>query len=285
MKPLSDFKSNITSYAGEDGILQELFRRIGAENKWCVEFGARDGYSASNTWNLIQNHGWRSVQIESDPREASALKKRYAGNKSVIAIKGFIQAHGPDSLDAILARAQAPDAPDLVVIDIDGHDYHIWKSLKGHRPRAVMIEYNETIAYPIEWVQKLKGPATGSSLFALQKLGKGMGYELVYAKYGNAIFVDAKAMKGMAPHAEDIMEQYPADYQVDRCGQFIQALDGSFVLYGSKNPSWIKKWSGLYKHPGAQCHIVNGEEVESISPNKESALVRKIKALRNRISS
>ena len=40
------FTKNITSQAGEDGDLHELFRRIGVQNKWCCEFGA-------SSWTIL----------------------------------------------------------------------------------------------------------------------------------------------------------------------------------------------------------------------------------------
>ncbi|CAN0123266.1 unnamed protein product [Heterosigma akashiwo] len=41
-------------------------------NKWCVEFGAWDGKHLSNTWSLINEHGWSSVQIEGDPENSKS---------------------------------------------------------------------------------------------------------------------------------------------------------------------------------------------------------------------
>ena len=54
---LNSFEKKIYSQFGEDGILEEILKRLGEQNidKWCVEFGARDGISDSNTYNLINN--------------------------------------------------------------------------------------------------------------------------------------------------------------------------------------------------------------------------------------
>ena len=47
IKPESTYldvvRRNVTSQAGEDGLIQRIFSMIGAANKWCVEFGAWDG--------------------------------------------------------------------------------------------------------------------------------------------------------------------------------------------------------------------------------------------------
>ena len=45
------FKKNIYSQNGEDGILQELLKKLNLEkNGWCCEFGAWDGIYLCNTY-------------------------------------------------------------------------------------------------------------------------------------------------------------------------------------------------------------------------------------------
>lgn len=60
---LLDFKRNDFSQNGEDGIIEELFRRIGIEAKTCCEFGAWDGIYLSNCRRLI-DQGWQTLFIE-----------------------------------------------------------------------------------------------------------------------------------------------------------------------------------------------------------------------------
>ena len=59
---LNSFEKKIYSQFGEDGILEEILKRLGEQNidKWCVEFGARDGISDSNTYNLIKNYDYNA---------------------------------------------------------------------------------------------------------------------------------------------------------------------------------------------------------------------------------
>jgi hypothetical protein len=54
---LEKYKYDTYSQNGEDGILEEVFKRLGLDefNKfWVVEFGAWDGKHLSNTFNLIK---------------------------------------------------------------------------------------------------------------------------------------------------------------------------------------------------------------------------------------
>lgn len=51
-KLLSSYKKIVFSQWGEDGIINEIINRIGYRSKTCIEFGAADGFMASNTANL-----------------------------------------------------------------------------------------------------------------------------------------------------------------------------------------------------------------------------------------
>ena len=48
--------------------------------------------------------------------------------------------------------AHLPNDLDLLVVDIDGNDYHVWKRMQA-RPRVIMIEYNATFRPPDAIVQ------------------------------------------------------------------------------------------------------------------------------------
>src|SRR3989344_894048 len=132
----------VTSQHGEDVIIEAIFETITPTNRWCVEFGAVDGQSGSNSWNLINNHDWSAVLVESHPGYYARLKARYAANPKVRTRNLKVSFEGRQILDKILAEAGAPKEIDLLSIDIDGADYHIWQSLKKFQPRVVIIECN-----------------------------------------------------------------------------------------------------------------------------------------------
>jgi len=72
---LLNYRKNIHSQNGEDGILEYIFDKLKAslpEEKWCVEFGAWDGKHLSNTFKLVEN-GWNGVYIEGDDIKFSDL--------------------------------------------------------------------------------------------------------------------------------------------------------------------------------------------------------------------
>src|SRR5258705_11709352 len=147
------FEKDITSQYGEDGILERIFELIGTANGWGVEFGAADGTLCSNTYNLIQNKNFSAVLIEADPKRHEALRKTYAGNPRIAAINCFVGFETADGLDAILKKTKAPKDLDLLSIDIDGNDYHVWAAVQEYRPRVIVIEHNYTIPNSVEFVQ------------------------------------------------------------------------------------------------------------------------------------
>ena len=81
---LKDYSFNKFSQNGEDGIIQEILKRLNlnnSEEKWCVEFGAWDGIYLSNTFNLVLND-WNAVYIEGDKSKYIDLLntvKKYKG--------------------------------------------------------------------------------------------------------------------------------------------------------------------------------------------------------------
>jgi hypothetical protein len=278
MKSLLEFRTNVTSYNGEDGILAEIFKRIGVENKWCVEFGARDGVIASNTYTLMEHEGWSSIQIESNHFEAHNLRKNTAKYPTVEALELLVTAIGPHSLDEIFKARKIPKEFDLLVIDIDSYDYQIWNSLTHYKPRVVMIEYNENLPITMDWVQRDTGPHTGSSLKSIESLGRSKGYTLVYAQDCNAIFIDTEVIK------KTNFVTNPSDFdnsqaETTRSGRFIQAFDGTFILIPDHEPSFLKELSRIQKYPTSQVYLLNKKTdvIEAVISTRENKFMRKLK--------
>src|SRR5262245_55898942 len=83
---LRRFAKNIYSQMGEDGILAEIFKRVGTRNKWCVEFGAWDGVFLSNTCNLIRHDDWSAVLIEGNAERCAKIKPNHSNSEKVFPI-------------------------------------------------------------------------------------------------------------------------------------------------------------------------------------------------------
>lgn len=186
---LLDYQKNQTSECGEDGILAHIFDKIGTTTRYCVDVGANDGVTFSNTHRLIRDEGWKSTLIDHDARAIAKLEKLYEENTRVQIVCADVRSRGRNHLDAILRRSTAPRDIDLLSIDIEGNDYHIWASTR-RSPRVVVVDFNPTVPNDVLFVQE-DDPSVhdGASLLALIELGKAMGYELAAVTTWNAIFV------------------------------------------------------------------------------------------------
>ena len=163
---------------------------MGTANRYCVEFGAWDGKLYSNTWNLLNNEGWCGLQIQDSAGKFAELQAAYAGNDTVTTLNRLVVPAGPGGLNAVLAEVGAPRNLDLLSIDVDGLDWHIWNGMNAFAPRLVVVEFNPSVPNDILFVQD-DDPAVNqsASLLALIELGKSKGYELVATTEWNGFFV------------------------------------------------------------------------------------------------
>ena len=74
-RKLSHFEHHVFSQNGEDGILAEIFKRIGTQSRFFVEFGTGDGLENTTTYLLAQN--WRGFWIEGDAISAERIRKSF----------------------------------------------------------------------------------------------------------------------------------------------------------------------------------------------------------------
>lgn len=185
------YKYNVNSQNGEDGIIEEILQRIGIESKYCVEFGAWDGEHLSNTKNLIDKYDFQALFIEGDDRRAEDGRKNYRNKEQQVHYAvGYVQHRGNKTLNDFLDEENAPLNIDVMSIDIDGYDYHVWSSLEKYRPRIVCIEYNPSIENEAIVIPPFSEKRfVGASPLALVELGRRKGYSLVAVTECNLIFV------------------------------------------------------------------------------------------------
>ena len=195
-KRLNKHEYQVFSQNGEDGIIQEIFNRIGCTNKYFIEFGVESGLECNST-NLLYK-GWSGLWIEGSKEHYSSIQKRFNDliSDSRLQIQNeFINA---ENIQSFFDRANAPIEPDLLSIDIDYNDYYVWNAITKYKPRVVIIEYNSIFRPDTHFVVKYnpnrmwdKTSFYGASLLALEQLGREMGYSLVGCVFSgsNAFFV------------------------------------------------------------------------------------------------
>jgi hypothetical protein len=232
----SQYIRNVASQSGEDGIIEKVLGALPDRTGWCVEFGAWDGKHLSNTYNLIANHGYAGVLIEANEARCQQIGQTFAGRKDVHAVNAFVGFGPDDNLDKILARTPIPKDFDVLSIDIDGNDYHVWAACEVYRPRVVVIEHNPTIPTGVEFVQE-RDPKVmhGSSIKSLATLGKRKGYELVAITRYNGVFVDGQYLPrfGIADNSVRALRDDDSDVTHIFCG-----FDGLVFLTGSRRLPW-----------------------------------------------
>lgn len=192
-KDLTRFELKAFSQNGEDGVIQEILRRIGVGSRSFIEFGIGDG-SEGNCVFLAQVLGWQGVFAEGDSAAHERLARRYAHTRGVTPLNAYLE---PQNIEAVLLAAGAEQQPTVLSIDVDGNDYYLWEALESLRPRVVVVEYNGAIDPYVPLVQPYspRGPDGtaffGASLAALESLGRRKGYRLVHTELAgvNGFFV------------------------------------------------------------------------------------------------
>lgn len=189
---LSEYRTDVFSQSGEDGVIEKIFEVIGTKNKWVVEFGAGNGVTLSNSRNLILNHEWSGVLIE--PSGAyNKLEELYQNTSNVHVKNMYVGLERDNCLDKILTKikGKVPKDLDFLSIDVDGCDLHIFHSLQKYKPRVVCIEFNHFIGNDVYYIQPADFSINhGSSLLAITSVAKELGYELVAVTNANAFFVE-----------------------------------------------------------------------------------------------
>jgi hypothetical protein len=181
----------IYSQNEEDGMIAEVFRRIGHGSKRFIEFGVQDGLECNTALLLLQ--GWRGAWIEASEASAARARAHFQGYPVEI-VADLVTV---DNADALMARLSHGEELDLLSIDVDSVDYWIWDAIRSVRPRLVVIEYNAALPPPISLTMALPGRPwdggnyMGASLTALERLGRTKGYCLVGCSLAgvNAFFV------------------------------------------------------------------------------------------------
>jgi hypothetical protein len=213
IKPLACFSESCFSQNGEDGVIAEIFRRLGRPCKTFVEIGAGDG-TENNTIALLLG-GATGIWVEAGDKEAASIQKHHAealASKRLVLLPRYINAENVNSL------IQEVSDPDLISIDIDGNDYWVFKAVTA-QPALFIVEYNASYGSSLSWTMKYNPEHVwkggngyyGASLKALEKLGTEKGYTLVGVDFMgvNAFFVrnDLVEDRFPGPHTSEAMFQ------------------------------------------------------------------------------
>jgi Methyltransferase FkbM domain len=220
-KRLLRYGFKIYSQNDEDGIIQEIFRRIGVTARTFVEFGVATGSECNTVKLLIE--GWRGLWMEADPLRANSIRRTFdlfCQDDKLVVLEKRVTA---ENIDALLSEHAAVGEIDLLSIDIDYNDYWIWKAISSVRPRVVVIEYNASLRPPLALTVPYDPQGSwdgsnfyGASVEALVRLGAEKGYRIVGCSLAgvNAFFVraDLCADKFLEPATAEEHYEPPRHY-------------------------------------------------------------------------
>lgn len=166
---------------GQYGIIKSIFEKIDTTNKYYVEFGAKNGTTLSNTFDLRTKDNWEGLLLEGESTHNPSINLH--GDTWVT----------KDNINTLFKKHDVPPVFDLLSIDIDSNDYWVWKALE-YNPRIVIIETNPGISnkYPVtiqENQQQVSKGYFGANLHAFYDLAQSKGYELVTTLRWDAFFI------------------------------------------------------------------------------------------------
>lgn len=221
MSSLSSFAESEFSQFGEDGMLAEIFSRLGVTDGYFVEFGASNGVRLSNTHKLWRS-GWSGCLIEGDPDRYAELCANIDSDRTHL-VNEYVQESGPSSVDSILERVGAPHDIDVLSIDVDGDDLALWRGIRRHNVRAVVIEYNPTIPVGVLY-ENPSGANHGNSASSLIAVGHSLGMQLVAQTRMNLIFLAQEEINLAA--LEPVQVRSGVSYFFGYDGSLIRSVDG-----------------------------------------------------------
>lgn len=191
---LQRYSFQVNSQNGEDGIIHEIFKRIGTTNKVFAEIGIGDGTINNTAFLLMQ--GWSGFWIDAKDDFLTTLGNGHDLQDNCL--KWVISFINKENIIPIFKELNIPEEFDLLSLDIDQNTYYIWETLSNYRPRVVVVEYNAAIPPDINWKVQYNSERIwdqtqnfGASLKALEVLGNQLGYNLVGCDFLgiNAFFV------------------------------------------------------------------------------------------------
>ncbi|MBX9785495.1 MAG: hypothetical protein K2X48_19605 [Chitinophagaceae bacterium] len=197
---------NVFTSHNEDGIIQFLIAKLPAlQNPVFIDIGSNDCIN-SNCANLAFHHQWKGVFIDGNLKLIKRGKHIY--NAALPERKGEFDFLNiivtPENIDLLLKENPKSKNADLLSIDLDGNDYHIWNAIKSISPKIVITEVQIEKgltkfipAYEKTFEKYESNTPKGASPLSMIELAKSKGYELAaFNTKGFNLFFVAKKYSG-----------------------------------------------------------------------------------------
>lgn len=128
----------VYSQTDEDGIIEEVFRRIG-EGRTFLEIGCGDGLENNTHYLLLK--GWTGLWIDGSPKNLASIRRNLPDNVRSLEVRKML-------VDINNVGEFARDV-DFLSLDIDGNDIHVLESfIQKAQPKVICVEYNSKFPPP-----------------------------------------------------------------------------------------------------------------------------------------
>ncbi len=154
--------------------------------KTCIEFGAYDGITNSNTYYFWKKKGFKSLLIEPDLNLYNILKKN--SNKNCIIVNDFVSAK--NSLNKIIKKYNFPKKVGILSIDIDSNDLEIFKRIDHSSTFIVIIEFNNQFPVWADYEDPKDCVIFRHSALAVLNFATNKGYKLLDVRGANLILIN-----------------------------------------------------------------------------------------------
>ena len=208
---LMPFRQKIFSRYGQDGILAEIFRRIGDGSRRFVETGTSP---AQNNTNLLLLKGWRGLWIDAGLAKDESLST----NLQILQREGKLKISrklvNRDNGRTLLSSRGFAEDLDLISIGIDYNIHHIFTELLSLQPRVFSVAYNGMLPADLDWAAPYDAKAVwdgstlhGATLGTISTAAEAGGYSLVGCELSgtDAFFVRHDLLKGQFLRPGDAM--------------------------------------------------------------------------------
>ncbi len=196
----------------EDGIIAEIFDRIGIVHHWFFEIGSGNGMENNTLFWLKQ--GWNGVWVDGGESNAQFIERYFSIAIEEERLHFRCELVTAENINKLVGTTPCVNQEiDLLSIDIDGNDYYVFEALDSINARVVVIEYNARFPAPLKWRAPYSAEYVwdgsdwfGASLQSMTDLFKGKGYSLVSCNVtgANAFFVRNDLLGDKFPLGGDV---------------------------------------------------------------------------------
>lgn len=216
------FGYKIYSQCDEDGIISNIFSRIGKGSMVFVEIGCGNGLE--NNTHALSLNGWKGVWIDADRRNTEYIKRALPNSERLVVLNQFVDRQTASDVICRSLKDLQADSIDFLSVDIDGDELGVALSIiERFSPRALCIEYNAKFPPPYSVTINRKrnywkgDDYHGASLSSLVNAFREKNYRLICcnASGTNSFFVKNSYARQFTNYDENDLYR-PAAYDLRR---------------------------------------------------------------------